>query len=314
MKCLVSGASGFVGRQLCQQLIDRGDAVIALSRTGSPLGDGTSTLALDLTVAEPDSELLRDVDVVFHLAGIAHQRAAESAYQQLNHQATLRLARLAAGAGVKCFVFLSSVKAMGPPLTRRERVESECNAPVDAYGLSKWQAECALRQEFDSAAMGVVILRPALVYGANARGNLRLLARGAQLGLPRPPQRGARSMLALQDLVDLLCRVADVAPSGVHTWIACDDRPYSTRGIYDLLREAGGKGSGFSWLPLWAWWLGAALLDLPRAGRGDSTFDKLFGTEIYSNAAVRAATHWQPRGRLDEAVAAMAENGGGEPT
>ena len=79
MKCLVSGATGFIGRQLCQQLVARGDTVIALSKYGAPLSSGEPSLALDLAVSDPDDELLRGVDVVFHLAGIARRQERESA-------------------------------------------------------------------------------------------------------------------------------------------------------------------------------------------------------------------------------------------
>ena len=312
MRCLVTGATGFVGRQLCRQLADQGDSVVALSRSGAPLVDGTPTQALDLAVHEPDVALFVGIEVVFHLAGIAHQQARESAYQQVNHLATLSLARRAAAAGVKCFVFLSSVKAMGSPDSGRVRSESDCSPPVDAYGLSKWQAECALREELFSAAMSVVILRPVLVFGANAKGNLTRLAAGVQRGLPRPPAQGARSMLALQDLVDLLCQVAVNPPAGLHTWIVCDSRPYNTRILYDMLRHASGKGRGVAWLPGWVWWLGAAMLDLFSRGGGDSTFNKLFGFELYSNAALQADMDWRPGQRLEDVVKDMV-GGGREP-
>ncbi|RLA48587.1 MAG: hypothetical protein DRR04_08225 [Gammaproteobacteria bacterium] len=311
MRCLVTGATGFVGRQLCRQLADQGDPVVALSRTGATLADGTPTQALDLAVHEPEATLLAGVDVVFHLAGIAHQRAQEPAYRQLNYRATLSLARQAAAAGVKCFVFLSSVKAMGPPGSGRVRSESDCAPPVDPYGLSKWQAECSLREEFSSAAMSVVILRPALVYGANAKGNLTRLSTGVRRGLPRPPALGARSMLALQDLVDLLRKIAVNPPEGVHTWIVCDSRSYSTRLLYDVLRQASGKGVGIAWLPRWGWRLGAAMLDLVSGGGGQTTFNKLFGTELYSNAAVLAVMDWHPGNRLEDVISDMVAGGRG---
>jgi nucleoside-diphosphate-sugar epimerase len=304
VRCLVTGASGFVGRQLCRQLADQGDSVVALSRSGALLPDGTPTQALDLALHEPDEALFAGVGVVFHLAGIAHQQARESAYQQLNYLATLNLARSAAAAGVKCFVFLSSVKAMGPPGSSRMRSENDCAPPADPYGLSKWQAECALREEFSGAAMTVVILRPALVYGANAKGNLTRLAAGVRRALPRPPAEGARSMLALQDLVDLLCQVAVDPPAGIHTWIVCDGRSYSTRTLYDALRHASGKGRGVAWLPHWGWRLGAAMLDMFSRG-GESTYNKLFGTELYSNSTLLAEMAWRPRGRLEDVIKDM---------
>ena len=309
MKCLVSGATGFIGRQLCQQLLERGDDVVALSKTGASLADGAPTLALDLAARDPDVECLRGVDVVFHLAGVAHQQAEESVYQALNYRATMRLARLAGAAGVRCFIFLSSVKAMGAPVSDRPRSEGDCTLPADAYGLSKWQAECDLREEFSSSEMAVVILRPTLVYGAHAKGNLSRLAKGVRRGLPRPPQGGARSMIAVQDLAELLCIIARNPPCGVHTWIVCDASAYSTRIIYDLLRTANGRGRGVGWLPRWGWRVGAALLDIASGRRDDPTFDKLFGAELYSNAALLAGTDWQPRVTLGDVIGGLAADG-----
>ena len=294
MKCLVSGATGFIGRQLCQQLVAYGHSLVPLSHRGEPLCSGQPTIAVDLAHSDPEASLLQGVDVVFHLAGIAHQSAPDAAYAALNYTGTLRLARLAAAAGVKCFVFLSSVKAMGAPPTTDLRAESACTMPSDAYGRSKWQAECALRGEYTGRDMSVVIVRPALVYGAEVKGNLQALATGVRWGLPRPPAVGSRSMIALGDLVELLCVIAQRPPLGMYTWIACGPQAYSTQEIYDLLRESQGKGRGIAWLPQWVWRWGAWLLDVvARRGR-DSTYDKLFGTELYSNAAVTQATSWRP--------------------
>jgi nucleoside-diphosphate-sugar epimerase len=305
VKCLVSGATGFIGRDLCRQLAGRGDLVTALGRRGGCLPDGTPVHAVDLASADPDPALLQRVDVVFHLAGIAHRRAGAAAYHEVNYLATLRLARLAAAAGARCFIFLSSVKAMGAPPGAGARGEEECLLPGDPYGLSKWRAECALREEFAGSPMAVVILRPALVCGPGARGNLRLLARAGRWGLPRPPALGGRSMIALPDLVELLCEIADHPPAGVQTWIACDGRAYSSRDLYDLLREAGGRGRGAAWLPRWGWRLAASLLDRLRPRPGESTWDRLFGYELYSNRALLAATGWRPRSTPREMVGAL---------
>ena len=302
MKCLVSGATGFIGRHLCQQLQDRGDTVIALSRRGATLPGGAPTLALDLAHNMPASDVLQGVDVVFHLAGIAHQQAPDAAYSALNENATLQLARVCSAAGVARFVFLSSVKAMGAATSAGERAERECTTPTDAYGLSKWRAERALQAEFAADPMAVVILRPALVYGGSAKGNLALLAKGAEAGLPRPPALGARSMVAVDDLVDLLCIVAREPVQAIETWIVTDGEHYSTRLVYDQLRAAAGKSVGAAWLPTAGWRLAAALLDC-RPGRArDATFDKLFGTQLYSNRAVLESTSWRPRLRFEHAA------------
>jgi nucleoside-diphosphate-sugar epimerase len=178
--------------------------------------------------------------------------------------------------------------------------------PCDAYGLSKWQAECALRDAFSDASMSVAIVRSALVYGSQPKGNLRALATGTRWGLPSPPQGGRRSMIALKDLVDLLCEIGERPHSGVTTWIACGDESYSTQQIYDLLRAAQGKGRGLAWLPRWGWKLLASLLDGISGRGGESTYQKLFGWERYSNAAVVSDTRWRPRIRLEDAMAQLA--------
>jgi nucleoside-diphosphate-sugar epimerase len=272
-----------------------------LSRRGGPLDSGQSTQALDLAESELDLSWLEGVDVIFHLAGVAHQHAQESAYTALNYQATVRLAHLAAAAGVSSFIYLSSVKAMGAPASPDIRTELQCTTPVDAYGLSKWQAECALRETFSTGQISVAIVRPALVYGREAKGNLKSLAAGVRWGLPRPPPIGRRSMIALDDLVDLLMVIAGRPPAGVQTWIACGADSYSTQEIYDLLRTSQGKGKGIQWLPRWVWQLGARLVDVVSRGE-EPTYDKMFGTELYSNAAVVDETRWRPRLNLETVI------------
>jgi nucleoside-diphosphate-sugar epimerase len=298
VKCLVSGATGFIGRELCRQLATEEVSFTALSCGGGPLPDGTPTVAVDLFSQSVDSRLLEGVDVVFHLAGIAHQEASERTYSQVNHLATLSLAKAAVSAGVKCFVYLSSVKAMGAPLGNLARIENQGELPNNAYGLSKLRAEQSLQTELNPGGMSVVILRPSLVYGPGVKGNLRSLNRAVRAGIPRPPEAGGRSMVAVQDLATLMRQIASEPPLGTHTWIVCDGQSYSARRIYDLMREALGKSPGVSWLPLWAWRLGAFLADGLRDKGADSTFLKLFGTELYNGSAVSRELSWQPKYQL----------------
>ena len=280
----------------------RGDEVVALSRAGGHVADSLPSVACDLVGNEVDDALFAGVDTVYHLAGVAHQSAPAAAYDALNYGATLRLARRARECGVRCFVFLSSVKAMGPPPGPGARSEGDCVAPVGAYARSKRQAEDALFAEYVESPMNVLIVRPALVYGAGVKGNLRQLARAVRRGLPRPPEGGRRSMIALADLTDLLCHVAQHAPPGNHTWIACGAGSYSTRDLYDLMRAALGRDKGSAWLPRPLWRLAATALDLVSLNRGESTYSKLFGTELYANQRVVADTGWRPGVRLEDSM------------
>ena len=302
MKCLVSGATGYVGRAMCARLSVEGVPFVGLSRGGESLANGQSTTALDLASQRVESTLLADIDVVFHLAGIAHQNAQDALYEAVNYRATVDLAAAAAAAGVKIFVFISSVKAMGPAQSCEPRIEEDCIAPMDAYALSKRRAELELQALYEKSEMSVIILRPALIYGESAKGNLSLLARAVRAGLPRPPAAGGRSMVSLEDVVELLYSLLHRPSVGFHTWLVCDGRSYSASEIHDLMRAALGHKPARSWLPLWAWRVGCALRDSVKQAAGASTYEKLFGTELYSAEVLQRELSWQPRLTLEDCI------------
>lgn len=305
MKCLVTGATGFIGRELCEQLRQLDCDLILLSRYGGQLVSGTSSLAVDLSITPVDSAMFLGVDVVFHLAGIAHTQASESAYSAVNHHATTALAAAAAAAGVRRFVFLSSVKAMGAADDAQARDETACVEPLDPYGRSKILAENALRDSYSDSAMSVVILRPPLVYGPGVRGNLGMLQRAVSIGLPRPPPGGLRSMIGRADLVTVLIECGTVSLTGVRTWIVTDGERYSLRRSFDALAAAVGRTPVRAWLPAWCWRLAAQAYDIARGRNSsgtDGTLHKLFGDECYDCSAILAATDWRPRQTLEEGM------------
>ena len=301
-RCLVTGASGFIGRELCRQLIDAGNSVLAQVRQATSAPTGSEAIVFDFLDEVPGPEDLRGVEVVYHLAGIAHQRAALSDYDRVNVEATRQLAGAAADAGVRCFVFVSSVKAMGEADTLEARAEDSLSDVRDPYGDSKWRAEQALQAEFGRSPMAVVVLRPSLVYGEDARGNLGALSRAARYGFPLFPELGGRSMIALEDLVALMCQIGERPPRGFHTYIVSDGECYSSRRIYRaLLRAAGREREPFT-LPLWSWRLACSLLDL--TGRMDSrdSYRRLFGTELYDASRVKQERDWQPALTLEQVL------------
>lgn len=301
MKCLVTGATGFLGQPLCHALHERGHEVAPFSRSGASVSIGDQRLptqALDFALAQPAIDDLQGVDVLIHCAGIAHEHADSEAYREVNHLATVELARRAEQAGVKSFVFLSSVRAMGAPLSDSVREENDSGTTFSPYGASKRDAERDLRALLVDSPMALVCLRPVLIYGRGAKGNLALLASAVHRGLPRPPDLGRRSMVALDDVVSLLCFLVEKPLSGVHTWIVCGEESVSTRQLYDALREVRGLPVGTAWMPLLGWRLAAAVLDFRAPAGGNPTFEKLFGTELYSGEALRAATGWEPVHRL----------------
>ncbi|HEY3077197.1 MAG TPA: NAD-dependent epimerase/dehydratase family protein [Burkholderiales bacterium] len=223
---LVTGAAGFVGRAACAEFAKRGWTVRA----------GVRTANTDLAKGWP----LDGVDVVLHLAGIAHElhgQNAEAAYQEMNCAATERLARAAAQAGVRRFVFMSSIKVNGErtPLDRPFRA-GDVPQPQDRYARSKWNAERALARL--GSKLEIVILRPPLVYGPGVRANFLRLVRLVERRLPLPfgAIRNRRSLIYVGNLVELIVLAAASPAAAGRTLLASDGEDLSTP---QLAREIG---------------------------------------------------------------------------
>ncbi len=273
MKCLVTGATGFIGSELCRQLQARG-------RTVERCGRET-----------PTETQLADTQAVFHCAGIAHRSAADQDYETHNYQATVALAGRCAEAGVARFVFLSSVIAVDP---------------VDAYGRWKLRTEEALLSEYRDAGMNVVIVRPALVYGPGVGGNLARLLGLVRQGMPTPPPGKPRSMIGLRDLCEALCLLTEVDPGRGQVFFITDGEAYDLRRIHHCFVRALGREPGPQRWPGWCWRLVCALYDTLRlAPVSGATYRRLFDGRQVSNTTLCKALGWQPRENLETVAAQM---------
>lgn len=265
-RVLLTGATGFVGTYLAPILRERGFTVDAVGRTETgPLGPDTDWRPF----------LHEDTAAVIHLAGRAHVMREEeadpaAAYDRVNRGATMALAEQAVRAGVKRFVYVSSVKAMGeqgldldpamPPL------------PSDPYGESKLAAERGLTAL--SADLDTVILRPPLVYGPGVKANFLALLKAVDRGIPLPLGlvRNRRSLISLRNLSDALIFALDCAPG---IYCPTDGDPISTPDLIRGLGRALGKRPVL--LPVPVWMLKALGAVLGRTGAvdrltGDLTF------------------------------------------
>lgn len=236
---LVTGANGFIGRHLCRQLISDGFHVTACMRQNIPTGSMPTqcrtVVVQDINSQESLSGVLAGIDAVIHLAGRVHimnDPAADplSEFRQINVLGTANLAAQAARAGVRRFIYLSSIKVNGETTTHTAFRPDDPPASADPYGQSKWEAEQTLKSIAEAAGMEWVVVRPTLVYGPGVRGNfLRLLQFiGRGLPVPVPSARPVRSLVSAYNLADLLSHITTHPRAPGQVFLVKDSEDIST--------------------------------------------------------------------------------------
>ena len=215
MKVLVTGASGFIGKSLCEELVSQKKLTVAAVRTNNVgLAGVESLLVGDANDTTDWSIALVNVSVIVHLAARVHVMHDKSInplaeFRKVNVDGTLNLARQAAAAGIRRFIFISSVKVNGEisVLSKPFTTEDIAN-PQDAYGLSKYEAEQGLILIANKTGMELVIIRPPLVYGLGVRANFATMFQAVKLGIPLPfgAIRNRRSFVYVENLVSLILR------------------------------------------------------------------------------------------------------------
>ena len=297
MRCLVTGANGFLGRTLCIELPQRGFAVLAAARMVNLIpGSFESSVVGEIDGLTDWTGEVSKVNIVIHLAARVHvmnDTAANplAAFRVVNVEGTLNLARQAAAAGVKRFVFISSVKVNGES-TQPGRAFTELDAPasLDAYGQSKHEAELGLRQIAAHTGMEVVIIRPPLVYGPGVKANFDALMRAVQRGWPLPlgAVHNQRSLVALDNLVDFIFICATHPQAANQTFLVSDGQDLSTAELVRGMAQAAGVSARFLPVPMWALQVGATLL-----GKGDAV-QRLCGNLQLDISKARDLLGWVP--------------------
>ncbi|MEZ8397130.1 UDP-glucose 4-epimerase family protein [Vibrio splendidus] len=257
MNILVTGSTGFVGANVVVLARERDWKVTSVVR--KQIESITNSLVIDSINSSTDwSGAFDGVDCVVHCAARVHQmneseQDALAAYQEVNTLGTLNLAKQAAEAGVKRFVFVSSIKVNGEFSELNLPFEPNLkNTPQDPYGLSKYEAEVELAKLSKETGLEVVIIRPPLVYGPGVKANFLSMMRLIDKGIPLPfgAIKNQRSLVYLDNLSDLILTGCEHPVAPGHTFLASDDHDVSTTQLMQTIAHAMGKSPRLIPIPM----------------------------------------------------------------
>ena len=311
---VVTGASGFVGSSLSTSLAAAGFRVRVAVRAGTPAelpGCSLVERAIlgDVSASTGWFSVLTNVDCVVHCAARAHlmhETAGDAlaAYRSVNVDGSHRLAEQAAAAGVRRLVYLSSIKVNGEKTTHGAPfLFSDTPAPEDAYAISKWEAEQALWEISAKTGLEVVVVRPPLVYGPGVKGNLARLLKLVRSGLPLPlgALQNKRSLIGLDNLVDLLIRCVEHPAAAGQTFLVSDGEDLSTPDLIRQIAEAMGRPARLFSVPV-------SLLRLACGAPGKrAEIDRLVGSLQIDSSHTQRVLGWTPPVSIEEGIRRMVQ-------
>jgi len=302
-RVLVTGATGFLGRAAAEALARAGHDVRRGAR-GAPPGAGEAWTGYG--EVGPDTRwdnALAGVDVVVHLAGLAHlpdetAAAAADTFARVNVEGTARLAAAAVGSGVRRFVLMSSALVHGQASPGRPFLEDDAPAPETAYAHSKLDSEIRLMEAARGSGLEWVVLRPPMVYGLGARGNFRRLVQLVRAGVPLPlgAATAPRSFIGIDNLADAVVRAVEHPRAANQVFLVADAEATSTVGLVHLIAAGLGRR-------IWTPHVPAALLRTALGAMGRvRDVQRLFDPLEFDTSRIRALLEWTPPVTLAEGV------------
>ncbi len=310
---LITGASGFVGQALCAQLARLGYGVRAAVRKHGAVSSLTADEVMvgGLDALTDWSVALAGASAVVHLAARVHvmdDKASDPLveFRRVNVQGTLRLAQQAAQAGVRRFVYISSIKALGEvTLAGQPFTEESLTQPSDAYGISKLEAEQGLCDLAVQTGLEVVIIRPPLVYGSGVKANFAALMRAVQRGVPLPlgAVHNVRSLVGLDNLVDFIVTCLAHPKAANQTFMVSDGQDLSTTDLIRAMAQGAGVKARLVPAPVWALKAVANVL-----GKGEAV-QRLCGSLQVDITKARTLLDWTPPVTVFEGLRLSMETG-----
>jgi len=303
VKILLTGATGFLGSRLIKNLHAKKDVFLTAAVRRSAQISADRILEVQTLDANTDwSAVLTNQQVLIHTAARAHIMKDEVAdplaeYRRVNVDGTLNLARQAATAGVKRFIFISSIGVNGNTNTR-PFTEDDTPKPAELYAQSKWEAEQGLWKIQRETGMELVIIRPPLVYGPNAPGNFGSLMCWIEKGVPLPlgAIHNKRSLVAVDNLLDLIITCIDHTAAANQVFLAGDGQDLSTTELLRCVAKAAGKPSRLIPIPSSLLMFAATLL-----GKKDVA-QRLLGSLQVDITKARDLLGWEPPISVEEGL------------
>lgn len=310
----MTGCTGFVGSRLCRALSDSGDSWVGISRRHAPF---SARLITDFGHLPALTAAIEGADTVFHCAGHAHAFSSLSAsdaalHWRVNFEGTRNLVEAAGMAGIKRFIFLSTVKAMAEPGLISVG-EDFPGFPESDYGRSKRAAEEVVLDAGRRYGMHVVNLRLAMVYGGGGRGNLERMGRLVRQGIfpPLPETGNHRSLVHVDDVVAAMRVVAANERAAGRTYIVASPEAPSGRQLYDVMRKVLGMAPGVWEVPESVLRIGARLGDglgillRRRLPMNSEVVDRLLGSAWYSPVRIERELGWRAEISLADGLREM---------
>ncbi|NOI30696.1 UDP-glucose 4-epimerase family protein [Vibrio coralliilyticus] len=303
MKVLVTGSSGFLGSRFVIHAREEGISVRQVARAGSSASE--NFFYVNSIDEETDwSGAFIGVDCIVHCAARVHQMTKSEVesldvYREVNTRGTMNLARQAVKAGVKRFVFISSIKVNGEFTEPGQQFKPDlANTPDGPYGLSKYEAEVQLGELSREAGLEVVIIRPPLVYGPGVKANFLSMIRWMEKGIPLP--LGAiynlRSLVYIDNLVDLMLMCCRHPKAVGETFLVSDDNDLSTTQLLSTVAAAMGKSSRLLPIPMSLISFSANLIGMPEISR------RLCGSLQVDISHTKNTLAWVPPVTFEEGI------------
>jgi len=297
---LVTGSTGFVGQRLCEVVAEDGWSVCRAVRYVS--GMKNEVVVGELGEKTDWSEALKNIDVVIHLAARVHimndsVKDPLAEFRRVNTEGAIHLAKKAADASVKRFIFISSVKVNGELTSADHRFKPDDNyIPTDPYGLSKYEAEQGLLGIAKNTGMEVVIIRPPLIYGPGVKANFSSMMKWINRSVPLPfgAVHNQRSLVALDNLVNFIIHCIEHPKAANEVFLISDGEDVSTTMLLCKVAKAFGKKPRLIPVPVWLMTLAAKLI-----GKGDVA-NRLFGSLQIDRSKARELLGWTPVVTMDE--------------